>query len=384
MNTAIISIAVLYLVLVAWFMIGWYRVPYYRKKYGNDEASRGEGPLFTVIIPARNEAKRIEACLNGILNQRLPTENFEVFVVDDHSNDQTYEVVKAFQARNPDFPLAILQSPETSEDQFVAYKKQAIAHGIKHAKGDWIVTTDADCVPSLGWLSTLRDFIGEKEPVMVSGPVQFKPVNSDFGAMQALEFMSLIAIGASSLRQNAPNMCNGANLAYRKAIFDEVDGFGGYYHLASGDDEFLLYKVFQKYPQQVRFLKSREAIVATSPLSSLYDFLQQRKRWVSKGRAYTQWRTILVIYFVGLYHLAIILSLGGWVAGISPGLWPLILIGFKMGIEFLFLLPVSQFFQQRRLLLHYLPAGLLYPFYVVLIAIYANFGGYTWKARKVR
>ncbi len=383
MNTPIVSIALLYLVLVTWFIIGWYRIPYFRKKR-EGQKSKNETPFFTVIIPARNEAERIQACLEGILRQDLTRENFEVFVVNDHSDDETCEVVKAFQQRYAGFQLHLLQSPETHEIQFVAYKKQAIQHGIKYANGDWIVTTDADCVPSSEWLSTLSAYIRENRPVMVSGPVQFSPVNTAFSAMQALEFMGLIAIGAASLKNNAPNMCNGANLAYRKAVFHEVNGFSGYYHLASGDDEFLLYKVFQKYPQHVKFLKNREAVVTTSPLYSLHDFLQQRKRWVSKGRAYKQWSTILVIYFVGLYHLGIIGSLVGWLAGVSPGIWPLILIGFKMGIEFLFLLPVSKFFQQRRLMSFYFPAGLLYPFYVVSIAIYANLGGYTWKSRKVR
>lgn len=383
MLTVSLILGALYAGLVGWFLVGWFRLPTFNPVQAQPPG-RDNKTFFSVIIPARNEQATIGNCLQSLKKQDLGANHFEVIVVDDHSTDNTKNVIADWQNRNGDFPLYLINAPEPQDSQYVAFKKLAIQAGIEHASGNWVVTTDADCWVCESWLSTLARFIQDKDPYLIAGPVQFQPKGHFFEKMQGLEFMSLIGIGAASIRNQAPNMCNGANLAYQKAIFHEVGGFSGYDHLASGDDEFLMRKVFQRYPKHVTFLKSPKAIVKTQPVQSLKAFLQQRKRWVSKGSVYTEWTTNFVTYFVFFYHLAIIAALVSLPFSPYLGVVYLILMGFKVGIEFLFLLPLSQFFEVRHWLLYYIPAAIFYPFYVVFIAIYANTGTYSWKEREVQ
>ena len=218
---------------------------------------------------------------------------------------------------------------------------------------------------------------------MVSAPVCLKGSDIFFDLAQSLEFMGLVGIGAASLALNTPNMCNGANLAYKKEAFYEVNGFEGNDDLASGDDEFLMHKMFNKWPDKVLFLKNNEAIVYTKPETSLKAFIQQRKRWVSKSRKYSNSRITLVLIGAWIFHLLLLFN---WIAGFfAPIYFIVFLVAFalKVGSEFAFLNGVTTFFNQRKALSVLIPAGFAYIFYVLFIGIYGNFGGYQWKGRKV-
>ena len=101
---------------------------------------------------------------------------------------------------------------------------------------------------------------------MVIGAVRIKPTHSFFSKLQVIEFSSLIASAAATLTLGFPTMCNGANLAYRKTTFVEVNGFDGNAHIASGDDEFLMRKVVKKFgAKSLKFLRDFNAVVTTNP-----------------------------------------------------------------------------------------------------------------------
>ena len=362
--------------LITWFTYGWLRLSY----PSDQEVPEPQTLFFSVIIPARNEAGVINQLLKSLDQQHFSAEGFEVIVVDDHSTDTTLKEVQAAQKQYPALQLRVLQAPNPLDAGFVAYKKAAIRAGIRAAQGSWIVTTDADCQPPSAWLSTLYRYIYRYQPYLVSGPVCYSPQKGLFARLQALEFTALISIGAASLRLNAPSMCNGANLAYKRSVFEAVRGFEGVDQIASGDDELLMHKVHQRYPGRVHFLKHQGAMVKTAPLSTLKAFVGQRKRWASKGAYYqSKWLRALT-GFVGLYHLMLL------VVPFMPSGLPLYTtaMGFKLVPELLFLAVASSFFSSGRELLLYPPAALLYPFYIVGIGIYSQSGGYVWKGRKVR
>src|SRR5690606_17909477 len=161
-------------------------------------------------------------------------------------------------------------------------KKAAIRTGLDYAKGDLIVTTDADCQMGANWLAVIEEFYHSQKLKMVIGPVALHAGDALFSQMQSIEFASLIGSGAASFKLGIPSMCNGANLAYSKEVFFEVNGFEDTMHLASGDDEFLMHKVVEKYPEKVSFLKNKEAVVKTNSMPDLNSFFNQRIRWASK------------------------------------------------------------------------------------------------------
>jgi len=196
-----------------------------------------------------------------------------------------------------------------------------------------------------------------------------------------------ITIGSFGHRDSflgKPFLCNGANLCYDKEGFEAVNGFDGNEHIASGDDVFLLQKMMERFPDQVQFLKSREAVVLTSPKDTLRGLLQQRIRWASKTSALkATFPKVLGLLIFGtnlLILIAFVLGISGQVSLAQAGLLFLL----KFNIDFLFLHKTSQFFEQQHVMRSYFLSSLIYPFFTVAIVILSFFGGYGWKGRAYR
>lgn len=344
--------------------------------------AKDPGPRISVVVPARNEEDKIYDCLKDLSRQELKSEFFEVLVVDDHSEDQTAEVARKFIANHSGGPvIRLLQADTINRPDFISFKKQALLSGIQKAKGEWIVTTDADCRMSSKWLASVAGMIQTGKAEFISGPVALYRENNWFEKAQSLEFMGLIGIGAASIRNGRPNMCNGANLAFRKETFLKVGGYQGIDHIASGDDELLMHRISKRFPGRVRFLKSPEAIVCTQPAITLKSFINQRKRWVSKSRKYENKKITAVLFLVYLFYvlLLVIPFLPGFLIKVF---FPVFIL--KESLEFLFLYKVSKFFGKRKLMVLYFPVSVIYIFYIIFIGIFGNTGGYRWKNRKVR
>jgi cellulose synthase/poly-beta-1,6-N-acetylglucosamine synthase-like glycosyltransferase len=378
---AIISIALaaLYAALLIYFTIGWLKL----KRFSPKQASQPQS-AFSIIIPARNERDTIIPCLTDIVNQQYPLSQYEIIIVDDFSEDETCAKVIQFINDNPGCKLKLIKLADEKTTEQNSFKKAAITIGINHASFDWIITSDADCRHGSQWLQTIHAFIGESNPVLVSAPVSFIKPTGFFQKMQALEFAGLIGIGASSIAQNTPNMCNGANLIYKKQAFFEVDGFSGYNDFASGDDEFLLHKMHSKWPDRLFFLKNQDATAYTNPVGDLNAFIQQRKRWVSKSRKYARKSITAILTGAWLFHFCLLFTLAAACFDVEY-IWIFVLaFAIKLVAEFGFLLNVTRFFRQSNHLWLLLPAAYLYIYYVLIIGIYGNFGRYEWKGRVVR
>jgi cellulose synthase/poly-beta-1,6-N-acetylglucosamine synthase-like glycosyltransferase len=271
-------------------LVGFYGIAVLRRLKAWNTIPVGQVPLMyqpqsniSVIIPVRNEEKNIIHLLKDLAAQNYPASLFEVLVVDDYSEDLTAELVKA-QAEIAPFHLRYLHLGNAGQGKG---KKAAVNSGVSHAAGDLLVLTDGDCRVQAGWLRHLEYSFRSQGARFISGPVTYANPANFFEKMQLVEFAALIGIGAGSMALGAPNMCNGANIAYTKQTFEEVNGFAGNEHVASGDDEFLMHKIFKLHPNSVFFLKAPEAIVFTSAKRTIAGFLSQRVRWASKWPAYT-------------------------------------------------------------------------------------------------
>jgi hypothetical protein len=230
------------------------------------------------------------------------------------------------------------------------------------------------------WLGAIDLFMQEKAVKMMYAPVFFSASNT-FEGIQSLEFSGLVGIGAAAIHLKNPNMCSAANLVFSKAAFKEVGGYTDNIHMASGDDEFLLHKIFKKYPKEVWFLKDKRAIVETSPNGSLQQLAQQRTRWVSKSTKYEERYITAILVGAYLFNFSILFNLiyGYW----NPLYFKIGLVQtvLKTFVEGLFLFQVTSFFG-KRYLIWFLPiAEPLHILYVIIIGIWANIKPYTWKNR---
>ncbi len=373
-----IFLLLIYACLIIYYRKSWLQIPVYNKQlpFGNLLST-----TISVIIPARNEEINIGACLASVTNQSYPKDLFEVIVVDDFSTDRTSIITKSFEDANVSLlPLKDL----IPEEEINSYKKKAIEVAVSKAKGELIITTDADCIVQKQWLEIIASFYETYHPVFIAAPVAYYGDNNFLKIFQSLDFMTLQGITGASVHKKFHNMCNGANLAYEKKAFFEVGGFKGIDNIASGDDMLLMHKIFERYPERVLFLKSREAIVQTKPAVILKDFINQRIRWASKADKYTDKKitaVLLLVYFFNVWILIIsILSI------FYPGLffWVIGVVVAKIIVELFFLYPVAQFFKKEKLLWWFPVAQPFHILYTVVAGWLGKFGSYKWKERKVK
>ena len=336
--------------------------------------------FFSIIIPARNESVNIEKCIQNILAQSYPL--YEIIVVDDHSTDDTAELVLHLANQYPQIQLIHLKD-YLGGQLTNSYKKKAIEIAVEKSTGSWIVTTDADCLVPPNWLNYFNAMILTKDPVFIAAPVMFTPNHQFSGVFQVLDFLSLQGITAAAVSAGSHSMCNGANLAYSKEAFEAVGKFKGIDHLASGDDMFLMHKMKQQYPKRLAYLYSDEMIVQTAPMPNWGSFIQQRIRWASKADSYKDPKIFLVLLLVYLFNASLFLGLLGGVFFIELLIWTSWIIAIKTLIELYFLLPVAKFFKLEKALLFF---PVMQPFhiaYTVVAGWLGKFGKYQWKSRTV-
>jgi len=356
----------------------WHRIPvFHPTQPGGHEVQPGLFPQITVVVAARNEAPNIEHLLTDLAQQTFAP--FEVVVSDDHSEDQTRDLVEVY-AGHAAYRLRLLRSLPAQVG-----KKMAVSSAIAIASGELIVLTDADCRVGKEWLATIWQFYKQNDPKIIVGPITLLPPVGLFAQLQVVEQVSLTVSGAVALALGHPNMANGANLAYPKSVFDEVGGFAGSAHIASGDDEFLLQKIAAVYPNQIQFLKSPSAIVRTLAQPSYQDFFQQRKRWASKWRQHGKAAVTLPALIVFMYHFVCGISIFYLISGYSvrPS-WIVAAWLLKFCAEGWLLSEGLRFVGYAALAWGILVLQPMYSFYVVLMGIVANFGTYKWKGRKVK
>ncbi len=241
------------------------------------------------------------------------------------------------------------------------------------------------------WLETLVSFYKEKRPVFIAMPVAFSPSQIGdwlgmrlFKNFQSLDFMTLQGITGASVYKKFHSMCNGANLAYEKKVFYEVNGFEGIDEIASGDDMLLMHKIQKVYPDKIMFLKSPDVIVRTQPAETLKDFMNQRIRWASKADKYTDKKITAVLLLVYLLNAWIfILAISSFFI-INAFYLFLISIVIKTIVELIFLYPVAKFFGKQKLLWWFIPAQPFHILYTLVAGWLGKFGSYQWKGRKVK
>jgi cellulose synthase/poly-beta-1,6-N-acetylglucosamine synthase-like glycosyltransferase len=366
-----VVLSLFYTGLMVYYTVGW-------KKLETFEVVESFSPTtyVSVIIPARNEEHNIPVILDHLLKQNYPRHLLDIVVVDDASTDNTAEVVKQFADKG----VRLLRQAHTAVR---TYKKQAIDYAISQCTSTIIITTDADCTMGEDWVRTIVAYQTKHKACFISSLVCMKPAVTLFQRLQTLEFAGLVGIGGAALQRKHPNMCNGANVAYLKEAYHAVNGFNGNDHIPSGDDEFLMHKMFKAFPERVLFLKGREAMVYTAPERSLSGFIQQRMRWVSKSTKYENKNITLILTLSYLFNVTLLLNFVG--AFCFDNLLWLFLgqMGLKIVAEGIFLSGVTRFMKLGKLMWWFIPEQMLHVVYVVIIGLLGNLRPYTWKGRKV-
>ena len=218
--------------------------------------NRDANTAFSILVPFRNEASNLPHLLNSFVALNYPKNKTEIILINDRSGDDFEQVISEFQHDHKDLNVVLIHGESASDSP----KKDAIELGVRMASNPWIITTDADCIVSKNWLQAFNSFIGSDAPKMIVAPVTYFLGKGFLNKFQLLDFLSLqgTTIGSFGLEGRGfsrPFLCNGANLCYEKKAFSDVDGYQGNKDIASGDDVFLLEKMYDKFQDKVKFLK---------------------------------------------------------------------------------------------------------------------------------
>ena len=368
--------SVLYALLILVFYREWRQID-----PPNSKQTKGQVKV-TVLIPVRNEEDGIIQLLEDINKQEYPENLLEVIVIDDHSTDATKQIILEASVQFS-YDLQLIDLAVT-DDYMGSHKKSAITQAMKLASGELVISTDGDCRFGVKWISTFVTLYLEKEAQFISGPVTFHHEKSLFEKLQTLEFASLIGVGAASMKIGKPNMCNGANLAFKKSAFKEVNGYEGIDHVHSGDDEFLMHKIHKKYPKSVFFLKDNGAMAHTHAKPTLTSLIHQRKRWAGKWKYYKNLNIKLLAIFIFLYNFLFFAAFFSIFFGnYSLKIFVLQLL-IKFLADFIFMKSIMTFLKKPFNTIHFLIIELFYPFYAVFFGIVSNFGKYEWKGRRLK
>ena len=367
LTTIIFFVLLVYVGLILSLLIGFHKLSiFYPKRIQEPKTT------FSIVVPFRNENQNLPVLLESISRLNYPEELFEVLLIDDDSEEKFVLKNKYYS-----FDVSILSNDRRSNSP----KKDAIQTAVRHARKDWIITTDADCQVPKNWLDVFDQYIQKEEVEMVAASVRYTTDNSFLSEFQQLDLLSLQGATIGSFGLQKAFMCNGANFAYAKNYFNALGGFEGNSNVASGDDVFLLQKAIENSPEKVSYLKSPLVIVNTLPVETWKSLFQQRVRWAAKTSKYQSVFGKLLGIMVFLMNIVLISTL----VLLSLGKMNFLEVEFfwvsKMTVDFFLLFATNRFLKRKRMSFLLL-GSFFYPFFSVVVATYSLFGSYEWKGRK--
>jgi poly-beta-1,6-N-acetyl-D-glucosamine synthase len=329
-------------------------------------------PFISILIPFRNEAHRIHLLQRSMDALRYSPQHFEVLLIDDHSTDNGNEQVAAWADSRAHIHCVQLLTGEG--------KKAALTQGVTQARGEIIVTTDADCLFPPEWLSTYAEIFSNPNVMISPGLVAPAEIRSWMHHLLQLEMAALTGVSAGMALLGWVTSCNGANLAFRKSAFLKVNGYSGNEQIPSGDDEFLLNKIANSFPDGVHYSTATSTVVKTALPDTWEEVVSQRVRWASKWKynKKSKWAgPVLFLAYTGY--------VAAWVyALIFPEFLQIaaVLTVLKFGFDYLLMRTVTGRWEVHFPLPYFLMGEVIYPFYYITFSFLAQRRQYVWKGRR--
>lgn len=247
----------------------------------------------TMIICARDEAANLAKNLPGVLVQTYPTTH-EVIVVNHNSQDETRYLLEEFKKTFKNLQIVNLEQ----EAKGIPGKKYPLSIGIKEAKHEIILLTDADCVPaSEFWLQKMQDAYTDEVEVVLGYGAYFKRPGTLNKLIRFETFHSALQYLSFALA-GLPYMGVGRNLSYKKGLFFRNKGFSSINHVLSGDDDLFVNRVANS--RNTAVVLDKEAITLSEPKKTFSQWMRQKNRHFTTGKFYKPVHKFLL----GLYSLS--------------------------------------------------------------------------------
>ncbi len=327
-------------------------------------------PTISIVIAARNEARRITPTLESLTRLDYPEDRFEIILVDDASKDNTAETIQGYVEKFPNWKLIRLKDKNTE----LRGKKKALLEAVRAATGELIFTTDADCVVPPGWLRTMSCYF-EDGVQMVLGNSPLKTAKGFWGTFLNFDNLFSAITTAAPAKLGFPHTSIGRNLAYRKAAYEKAGGYAALKKFRSGDDVHLTEQFRRTGQGKIDYCAHPGTFVYALPPETGQEILYQQIRKNSK----TLKKSLPTVFFSVLVFAAYLLFI--FLPLLQPSaliLW-LIVMALKMGVEFWALTQAAFTFRRKELIPWFPLMQILYPAYVIVFSILGALQLYKWK-----
>jgi cellulose synthase/poly-beta-1,6-N-acetylglucosamine synthase-like glycosyltransferase len=337
-----------------------------------------EQPPVSVIICAKNEADNLRKFLPFILQQEYP--DFEVIVINDGSTDETDILINDLSEKNPHLRTTFVPAGANN----VSTKKLGLTLGIKASKNDFLLFTDADCMPEdkLWMARMMRNFTRETDFVLGYGA--YLPKKGLLNKLITYDtlFIALQYMGMAVARK--PYMGVGRNLAYRKETFFQQKGFASTLQLSSGDDDLMVNKA--STPWNTRIEIAPDSITWSEPNKTFRGWFLQKERHLSVSSFYkasSRYRLSIEPVTRGIFYLSFLslvvisLILGNYITLAATA----IVYFTRFFIQLSIINRSSKHFGERR----YFFTLTIFDIYLPLVSLYIlTIGRMTSKGKTIR
>ena len=327
-------------------------------------------PMISVVIAARNEARRIRPTLESLTRLEYPKERYEIILVDDASEDDTAKIIQNYTERFSNWKLIRLSEKSSK----LRGKKKALLEAVRAATGELIFTTDADCVVPPGWLRTMNCYF-EEDVQMVLGNSPLTTAKGFWGTFLNFDNLFSAIVTAAPAKLGFPHTSIGRNLAYRKTAYENVGGYATLKKFRSGDDVHLTEQFRRKKQGKVDYCAHPDSFVYAMPPETGREIFYQQIRKNSKTLKKSLPTVLFSILVFAAYLLFIFLPL---LAPPLLTLW-LIVMALKMGVEFWALTQAAFVFRRKELIPWFPLMQVIYPVYVIVFSILGALQLYKWK-----
>lgn len=327
----------------------------------------------SMVIPFRNEGKNLPRIFDSIKSASAD----EVIFCNDHSEDNSVSLIQDYKLRNRLVSWKIINNEGEG-------KKAAITTAVKCSSNQYVFTTDADCIVPPYWVKLVMAAFEDPKVNMVCGGVSVTEGMSLLEIFQKAEWASIVLVSQFFFKIKRPLMCSAANMAYRRSVFLEIGGYKDNDKISSGDDEFLLKKIYVTYgSNSVVYLNNPATVVNTFPTQDLTKYIAQRARWAGKWKAHKEWYhagTAIFFLILAVLQLATFLLLFGD--------WKDIVVFFAFWVskgvtDYLIINKVLKDYNKEISGLYLIFTSVLHPLSVIAIVVSSIFVKNYWKGRPV-
>lgn len=331
--------------------------------------AEGESPQvnedFALLVPFARAQDGLKGLLQSLVEQKISWSSGRVLLIADHPPENDLAQVKESIAHYKKLlPLQLAVNPG------IAGKKSALAYGRAQVQVKIIVQSDADVVWEADALAALLQPFAQKDQALVMGYVKMTSENRAVGALAAIDFLSLQAVGHGLAAMQQPLMANGACMAYRSALYDRFQEVGRSF--SSGDDVFLLQAIAKA--KAGRISSQLAARVSTPAPQSLPAFLRQRVRWGAKSTGYPSVRAKYLAILTASYNATILLLLLAGLLEARYWLMAALIWLPKVWMDGQLLYAFSRDMKEDWSWRNYFGNALVYPFYISLTVLMILFG----------